>query len=371
MVRFPLIEPQRHLITATLPHCSTTRDVRVLDVRWSLGGPPGRAAVPRRAHSRCGIRGSGNRTGRYTGPDRRPASAAGGGGPAGCGARWGINAGDTVVVYDDLGGLSAARAWWLLRYAGVETCVCSTARFPRGGLPGYPLSTGDEPAARGHHRAELRAPAGAVDGRGRRPARHGVLLDARAPERFRGESSRSIRGPVTSRAPAAPRHPGTSDADGRFLPADATGGTLRRARCAAGCRSRRVLRLRRHRRARRAGADDRRVHACRVSRVMVAVVEPSRAPCRDWGLHGGVSKIVAETVRWRQIPVPRWSRLPIRLSQRCGVVCTRYGDSTSYVRRTRHYFAVSTHFSRMLSRTRISPRPALARLFVTLHPPKR
>ncbi|MGQ7381089.1 sulfurtransferase, partial [Streptococcus suis] len=30
--------------------------------------------------------------------------------------RWGIDDGDTVVVYDDLKNLSSARAWWLLRY---------------------------------------------------------------------------------------------------------------------------------------------------------------------------------------------------------------------------------------------------------------
>ena len=37
--------------------------------------------------------------------------------------RWGINDGDTVVAYDNAGGLAAARAWWLLCQGGVDIRV--------------------------------------------------------------------------------------------------------------------------------------------------------------------------------------------------------------------------------------------------------
>jgi thiosulfate/3-mercaptopyruvate sulfurtransferase len=104
--------------------------------------------------------------------------------------RWGLRNGQSVVVLDDNGGMAAARAWWLLRWAGHES-----VRLLDGGLNAwvdadYQLDGPDAPIPV--------AEPGDVDlGSGHMPVldmdqaagfpKRGVLLDARAGERYRGE----------------------------------------------------------------------------------------------------------------------------------------------------------------------------------------
>src|SRR2546430_9090363 len=97
----------------------------------------------------------------------------------------GVNARSAVVVYDDAGGGTAARLWWLLRYSGHEA-----AAVLDGGLAAWPgpLATGAETAPpgdfrSGRPRAELKVDHDDV----RRLGPGAVLLDARAPERYRGD----------------------------------------------------------------------------------------------------------------------------------------------------------------------------------------
>src|SRR5690349_16656306 len=90
----------------------------VLDVRWRLGGPPGRAD-----HEAGHVPGA-----VFVDLDADLAGRPGAGGrhplpdPADLQEvlrRAGLRDGGAVVAYDDDSGAVAARAWWLLRWAGV------------------------------------------------------------------------------------------------------------------------------------------------------------------------------------------------------------------------------------------------------------
>ena len=135
--------------------------------------------------------------------------------------RWGINDGALVVAYDDSGDLAAARAWWLLRWAGH-----SEVRLLDGGLQAW--IAGGHPLAAGP--GGEKKPGNVTLSPGHMPtigpdeaaafATHGVLLDARAHARYCGDEE-----PVDRRAghiPGAVSAPTTENLrqDGSFLPAD-------------------------------------------------------------------------------------------------------------------------------------------------------
>ena len=192
----------------------------LLDVRWALGDPSGHE------HYLAGhIPGA-----VFTDLDRElsaPASAAGGRHPLpdpgdleAAARRWGVRHGAAVVVYDDNASMSAARAWWLLRWAGVDDVTILDGGLAAWKGSGRGLQTGETVAARAGD-VVLRAGALAVLGSDEAAAlaRAGLLLDARAGERYRGEAE-----PIDPRAghiPGAVSAPTSENVgpDGRFLDA--------------------------------------------------------------------------------------------------------------------------------------------------------
>lgn len=193
--------------------------VVILDVRWSLGGPPGHqeylaghipGAVFVSLEEELATLGS-RYDGRHPLPPLESLQAAA--------RRWGIRAGDIVVAYDNAGNLAAARAWWLLRWAGLEE-----ARLLDGGLAAWTAAGGELT-----NDDVVPPPGNIVLTAGNLPtlgidtvaefAETGVLLDARAVQRYRGELEPID--PQAGHIPAALSAPTTDnlDTDGRFLSA--------------------------------------------------------------------------------------------------------------------------------------------------------
>ena len=130
---------------------------------------------------------------------------------------WGLRRGRAVVVYDDLMNLSSARAWWLLRAAGVAEVRLLDGALAAWTASGRALETGETTPVLGDVELAYGAlPVLDIDEAAALPT-SGVLLDARAPERYRGDVE-----PIDPRAghiPGAVNAPtaGTVGADGRFL----------------------------------------------------------------------------------------------------------------------------------------------------------
>lgn len=133
--------------------------------------------------------------------------------------RWGVRDGDTVFVYDGEGNLAAARAWWLLRWAGLGDVRLLDGALPAWVAAGHPLATDEVVPSPGSVtvRPGSMATLGVEDAAAW-PQR-GVLLDARAAERFRGESEPID--PKAGHVPGARNAPTTGNLrpDGRFRPA--------------------------------------------------------------------------------------------------------------------------------------------------------
>jgi thiosulfate/3-mercaptopyruvate sulfurtransferase len=136
----------------------------------------------------------------------------------------GISAGTHVVAYDDRGGATAARLWWLLRYYGHDNVSLLDGGIAQWATEGRPLETNVPTVSPGTFKP--RANPGMVVDKSRVTALRNdpsaVILDSRVPERYRGDiepiDARAGHIPGAKNAPLAGNLKGPSDT--RFLDPD-------------------------------------------------------------------------------------------------------------------------------------------------------
>ncbi|GAA3094603.1 thiosulfate/3-mercaptopyruvate sulfurtransferase [Kribbella aluminosa] len=200
------------------------------DVTWNLAGPPGKEAYD-----------AGHLPGAYfvdldtelagpPGPGRHPLPDATT--VTAIFHRLGITSADTpVVVYDAATSMSAARAWWTFRYFGLTNVRVLNGGQAAWQAAGEKLTTEVPPASAGTGSAGAAGgavPVGFVATPGHLPVLdaegaaaavgRGILLDARAPERYAGEVE--PMDPVAGHIPGAVNAPTGANVNesGHFLP---------------------------------------------------------------------------------------------------------------------------------------------------------
>ena len=209
------------LITADelIHHLAAGQPVTLLDVRWQLAQPDGYATYMQEHlpgavyvsleddlsdHAVAG-------RGRHPLPSGPALQAAA--------RRWGVRDDRPVVVYDDWNRAGSARAWWVLRAAGLPD-----VRILDGGLSAWKAAGGvlesgpadPEPGTVTVRHDDLYS--AAMPTVTAEQVHETPMLDARAPERFRGDVEPVD--PIAGHIPGARNLPSTSllADDGTFLP---------------------------------------------------------------------------------------------------------------------------------------------------------
>jgi thiosulfate/3-mercaptopyruvate sulfurtransferase len=191
-------------------------DVTVLDVRYRTGGPPGlpeyvAGHVPGAAYvdMDSALAAPPGEGGRHPLPDPDVFAAAM--------RKAGVSVDRPVVVYDDWGGHAAGRGWWLLRHHGHPDVRVLDGGWSVWVARGGHVETGAPQVAEGDFQP----------GPGTMPLVEAdqvldvpVLVDARAPERYRGDTEPID--PVAGRIPGAVNVPTSANlgVDGRFRSPD-------------------------------------------------------------------------------------------------------------------------------------------------------
>jgi thiosulfate/3-mercaptopyruvate sulfurtransferase len=134
--------------------------------------------------------------------------------------RFGIDDSMQVVVYDQDSGMFASRLWWELRWLGHDAVAVLDGGFAKWVGEGRPTSDRVETPAPRLFRPRVRSAmvAGIAEVDELRTRADARVVDARAPERYRGESETIDR--VAGHIPGAKNHffKGNLDARGVFLP---------------------------------------------------------------------------------------------------------------------------------------------------------
>ncbi len=194
-------------------------DLVILDVRWRLQGPSGRESYAAGhlpgavfVDLDADLAGPAGDGGRHPLPDPADFEAAM--------RRAGVRSTSRVVAYDDGDLVPAARAWWLMRWAGHEAVQVLDGGYAAWTAAGRPTTdTVVSPTPGDLVVVPGQMPVVDADGAARL-ATDGVLVDARQPVRFRGEAEPID--PVAGRIPGAVNVPATAliDEAGRLLAPD-------------------------------------------------------------------------------------------------------------------------------------------------------
>jgi thiosulfate/3-mercaptopyruvate sulfurtransferase len=163
-------------------------------------------------HDLASPKGDGQR-GRHPLPDRSTLAKRLGG--------IGLDRGRQLVAYDAHGGFFAARLWWLARWLGHQEVAVLDGGLGAWSAAGYPLSSDPPQPKAGDFEAgdPVMASVELTDVMTNLSSRSRLVVDARAPERYRGDVE--PLDPVAGHIPGAVNRPTGMNLrpDGRFKPA--------------------------------------------------------------------------------------------------------------------------------------------------------
>ncbi|HEY5787287.1 MAG TPA: sulfurtransferase [Microlunatus sp.] len=196
--------------------------IALVDVRWTLNGPPGRPVyeaghLPGAVYVdlESELTSHGPVGGRHPLPDQEDFQRAV--------RRIGVSAATPVVVYDGATSLAASRLWWLLSDAGHPDVRVLDGGYAAWQAAGMPVETGPGPTPpvgdfvveSGHRRVVDADAVSALSRSGTGPR----LVDVRAADRYAGENE--TIDPIAGHIPGAVNRPSMANLteSGRFKPA--------------------------------------------------------------------------------------------------------------------------------------------------------